>query len=275
VKNVQTPRNPLSVRALALILLASAVAGCGGGSDPGSGAGGETTTPSDVAATQSMATTPARRCEPGKVEAVGSPARAFAAVVQERASAYREPGHRRFARFEDENVNGVPMVFAVLARRLDRACEPDWYRVQLPLRPNGVTGWVRAGELELAPVATRILVDLSDRTVTLFEDGRRAFSVRAAIGSPATPTPTGRYYVNQRLVAANPSGPYGPAAIGISAFSEVLTGWTQGGPIAIHGTNRPDLIGQTVSNGCIRVRNDHLRRLFDRTLAGTPVTVRA
>ena len=70
------------------------------------------------------------------------------------------------------------------------------------------------------------------------------------------------------------SGPFGPGAIGISAFSEVLTGWTQGGPIAIHGTNRPDLLGRAVSNGCIRVRNDLLQRFFDRTLAGTPVTVR-
>ena len=35
-----------------------------------------------------------------------------------------------------------------------------------------------------------------------------------------------------------------------------------------------DLIGQAVSNGCVRVRNDLLQRLFDRTLAGTPVTVR-
>jgi lipoprotein-anchoring transpeptidase ErfK/SrfK len=55
----------------------------------------------------------------------------------------------------------------------------------------------------------------------------------------------------------------------------VLTGWTQGGPIAIHGTNRPDLLGEAVSNGCVRVHNDQLRKLFARTLAGTPVTVRA
>ena len=30
--------------------------------------------------------------------------------------------------------------------------------------------------------------------------------------------------------------------LGISAYSPVLTGWAQGGPIAIHGTNEPDLI---------------------------------
>src|SRR2546423_7621812 len=40
-----------------------------------------------------------------------------------------------------------------------------------------------------------------------------------------------------RLIPTDPSGPYGPGAIGISAFSNVLTGWAQGGPVAIHGTN--------------------------------------
>lgn len=214
-------------------------------------------------------------CPPGVTRPVGSRSTSYAAVVQERAVAYREPAGRRLASFGADNVNGVPTVFSVRAARLGGDCEPEWYRVQLPLRPNGVTGWVRAGDVELAAVTTRILVDLSDRRVTLFDRGRRVLSAPAAIGAAATPTPTGRFYVNQRLYAADPSGPYGPAAIGISAFSEVLTGWAQGGPIAIHGTNRPDLIGAAVSTGCVRVRNDLLRRLFARTRAGTPVTVRA
>ena len=80
--------------------------------------------------------------------------------------------------------------------------------------------------------------------------------------------------MNQRLIPYSPYGAFGPGAIGISAFSEVLTGWAQGGPVAIHGTNRPELIGQRVSNGCMRVQNDVLRRLFVRALPGTPVTVR-
>lgn len=189
--------------------------------------------------------------------------------------AYRRPGAGRLASFGPENVNGVPTVFGVLAKRVDAGCTVRWYRVQLPLKPNGITGWVRAGDVELAPVTTRIEVDLSERRVTLFDRGRRVLSATAAIGSSKTPTPTGRYYVNQRLVPTDPSGPFGPGAVGISAFSDVLTGWTQGGPIAIHGTNRPDLLGRAVSNGCIRVRNDLLQRIFDRTLAGTPVTVRS
>ena len=258
------------MRAVLVILLASAVAGCGAGSAD------ETAAPPPSSSSDAVLTelsVPA--CDAGVTRPLGSARRSYAAVVQERAVAYREPEGERLASFGRENANGVPTVFAVRAQRLGEDCEPGWYHVQLPLKPNGVTGWVRARDVELAAVTTRIVVDLSARRVTLFDGGRPVLTARAAIGSSATPTPTGRYYVNQRLVPADPTGPFGPGAIGISAFSEVLTGWAQGGPIAIHGTNRPDLIGAAVSNGCIRVRNDLLRRLFDRTRAGTPVTVRA
>jgi lipoprotein-anchoring transpeptidase ErfK/SrfK len=251
------------VRLGLLILIVSAVAGCGGD--------GTASTDSDVAEAKKAVPT----CIAGSTRTVGTARRSYAAVVQERARAYRTPGSTRIASFGPMNINGVPTVFAVLAKRVDRACTARWYRVQLPLKPNGTTGWVRASDVELAPVTTRIEVDLSERRVTLFDRGRRVLSATAAIGSPQTPTPTGRYYVNQRLVPADASGPFGPGAIGISAFSDVLTGWAQGGPIAIHGTNRPDLLGRAVSNGCIRVRNDLLQRLFDRTRAGTPVTVHA
>jgi lipoprotein-anchoring transpeptidase ErfK/SrfK len=217
----------------------------------------------------------ARACRAASTRPVGTPARSWAAVVQRPTAAFRAPARGRLSGFGVENANGVPTVFRVLAKRVRTDCEPDWYRVQLPLRPNGSTGWVPARDVELAAVTTRIEVDLSERRVTLFERGRRVLSARAAVGAAGTPTPTGSYYVNQRLRPQDPSGPFGPGAIGISAFSDVLTGWAQGGPIAIHGTNRPDSIGRAVSNGCLRVRNDLLRRLFDRVRAGTPVTVRA
>ena len=228
---------------------------------------------SDVAGTEKTASRGKSRCAEGSVRAVGSSRRSFAAVVTTRATAYRAPRRGPFARFRRLNVNRVPTVFAVLAKRLDGRCAATWYRVQLPLKPNGVVGWVRARDVTLGSVDTRIEVDLSRRLVTLFRRGKPVLRTTAAIGSVATPTPIGRFYVNQRLVPTDPSGPFGPGAVGISAFSEVLTGWAQGGPIAIHGTNRPELIGLRVSDGCIRVANRDLRRLFDATLAGTPVVV--
>jgi lipoprotein-anchoring transpeptidase ErfK/SrfK len=263
------------VRLLLLLLLASAVASAGASKaaasiprDPALG-----TSPSK----NSDAGKPKKteRCRPGSVKRMGTARTSYAAVVRKRAIAYRRPGESELARFGPENVNGVPTVFAVLAKRVDRHCGVSWYRVQLPLKPNGITGWIRPYAVNLAPLTTRIRVDLSARQVTLFVRGRPVLSARAAIGTSATPTPTGRYYVNQRLIPSDASGPFGPGAIGISAFSEVLTGWAQGGPIAIHGTNRPYLLGQAVSNGCIRIRNDKLVRMFRRALSGTPVTVRA
>ncbi len=41
----------------------------------------------------------------------------------------------------------------------------------------------------------------------------------------------------------------------------------------IHGTNAPNSIGRSVSNGCIRMLNDHVRDLYERVPLGTVVTV--
>ncbi|TML32354.1 MAG: L,D-transpeptidase [Actinobacteria bacterium] len=213
-----------------------------------------------------------KRCRIGS-HPVGSSRFAVAAVVLKRATAYRRPGRKPFASFGHLNQNDYPTVFRVVSAIRRSDCTPTWYRVQLPIKPNGVEGYVRARAVRLAPVRTRIVVQVSKRRLTLFRRGRPVLRTTVAVGSKATPTPTGSYYVNQRLVPTDPSGPYGPGAIGISAFSNVLTGWTQGGPIAIHGTNEPWSIGHPVSNGCIRVRNPVLRRLFADTPAGTPVVV--
>jgi lipoprotein-anchoring transpeptidase ErfK/SrfK len=249
-------------------LVAALAAGCGG-SEPSA-------TPADVPEAEASGKLPSTRtCKPG-LRPLGSARRAYGAVVDRAPThAYRAAGKGHFADFGLRNANGVPTVFGVVGRIVDRRCKAHWYRVQLPVKPNGTTGFVRAADVHLEAVRARIVVDLSDRRVTLFRDGKRVLRAVTAIGSSATPTPTGRYYVNQRLVPADTSGPFGPGAVGISAFSEVLTGWAQGGPIALHGTNQPWSIGRPVSNGCLRVRNDVIRRIFGTALAGTPVIIRA
>jgi lipoprotein-anchoring transpeptidase ErfK/SrfK len=157
---------------------------------------------------------------------------------------------------------------------LRRDCRPAWYRVQLPIKPNGRVGYVRARDVKLAAVRTRIAVDLSRRRLTYYRDGRVVLRLRVGIGAKETPTPVGRFYVNQSF-REDPNGPYGPAAIGISAYSTVFTWWAQGGPVAIHGTDRPWTIGRAASNGCIHVPNAVVRRLFRITPLGTPVDITA
>jgi len=214
-----------------------------------------------------------RHCTAGIVP-LGSARLAYAAVARGSLSADARPGGRVLSRFGKQNVNGVPTIFGVRAERANASCAATWFRVQLPIKPNGIVGWVRARDVEIGSVATRIVIDESQRRLTLYRDGVPTLTTTVAVGSPATPTPTGSFYVNQRLLPENPNGPYGPAAIGVSAYSNVLTGWAQGGPIAIHGTDDPASIGRAVSNGCVRVRNEVVLRLFHQVLAGTPVIIR-
>ena len=216
----------------------------------------------------------ARTCADGSFHRLGSSRLAYAAVVRSRATVTRRPGGAALARFGKLNVNGVPTIFSIRGAVVGPKCRPRSYLVQIPKRPNGLTGWVPARQVEVAKVATRIVVDLSEKRVTLYRNGRKVLTTPAAIGAPATPTPTGRFYVNQRLIPTDTNGPFGPGAVGISAFSDVLTGWTQGGPIAIHGTNAPWSIGKAVSNGCIRIPNPMLKKLFRQALNGTPVLIR-
>jgi hypothetical protein len=217
----------------------------------------------------------AQECEEGRRVQLGDRRVAYAARAGGRVIAFRGPGGAPVQAFGRTNVNGVRTVFGILGAVRDDRCRPLWYRVQLPIRPNGTTGYVRAGDVELFRVRTRIEIDLSDRRVDFFRSGRRVLRVSAAVGAGGTPTPTGRFYVNQRLLSGDPSGPYGPGGIGISAFSPVLTGWTQGGPIAIHGTNDPGSIGGAASYGCLRIENRHLERMLRANPEGTPVSIRA
>jgi len=247
------------VRALAVILAVglTLLGGCGGNEER-----------PDVAADTAAK---ARVCAPGSIQRLGSTRLAYAAIVRSQATVSRRPGAHAFASFERLNVNRV---FSIRGALVDAGCKPTSYLVQIPKRPNGVTAWVPAAQVEVAKVSTRIVVDLSERRVRLYKGGELVLSSKAAVGAPATPTPTGRFYVNQRLIPADTGGPFGPGAVGVSAFSNVLTGWTQGGPIAIHGTNAPSSIGKAVSNGCIRVPNAVLTKLFDQALSGTPVLIR-
>jgi L,D-transpeptidase catalytic domain len=256
------PENTLSVRRILIPALVGLVAAGCGSSHEGT----------DV---KGVLAAKAEQCRSGAMLPLSSPRLAYAAVVKRQALAYRVPGRAVIARFGKVNVNNYPTVFGVVGTVVRPDCTPTWYRVQLPMKPNGLVGFVRARDVDVATVKTRIVVDVSDRKLTLYRGGKRELTATVAVGSPATPTPTGRYYVNQRLVPTHKDGPFGPGAIGTSAFSNVLTGWTQGGPVAIHGTNAPWSIGRAVSNGCIRLPNPTLRRVFREVYAGTPVIITA
>jgi lipoprotein-anchoring transpeptidase ErfK/SrfK len=98
---------------------------------------------------------------------------------------------------------------------------------------------------------------------------------RAVIGTPSTPTPRGRFFVEEAL-ALSPLAAGGPFALATSARSQVLQEF-EGGPgqIALHGMNglsgEP---GTAASHGCIRLRAHAITWLARRIGAGVPLTIR-
>jgi lipoprotein-anchoring transpeptidase ErfK/SrfK len=150
----------------------------------------------------------------------------------------------------------------------------EWLQVALPERPNGSTGWVRADAVEVHEVDHAVDIDLATRTLTLHEHGEVVATTPVAIGTSDAPTPTGAFYVVDKLATGNPAGDYGPFAFGLSAHSETLTEFAGGdGQVGIHGTNDPSSIGQAVSHGCIRVPNEVAETLNQVLALGTPVTI--
>jgi L,D-transpeptidase-like protein len=203
---------------------------------------------------------------PSRFPAAGEPLRALVVRARPAPSA---PVVRRLPRFRADRQ--FQIVLALSKRRgADRAW---WYRLSLPGRPNGTRGWVRADAVEIRPVRNRIVVRLGARRIEVrrIVDGRMLLRDTVAIGGPGAETPLGRdFYVQSAFVPTDPF--YGTLALETSAYSR-LTDWPDDGIVGIHGTNRPDLLGQAVSHGCIRVGNDVAQRLRWLAPLGTPIDI--
>ena len=150
-----------------------------------------------------------------------------------------------------------------------------WVRVLLPIRPNGREGWVPADVLRFRRTRLRILIDQSERRLTLFRSGRAVLRAPVAIGKPATPTPNGRFAVAELIRTNQPGAFLGPVVFALTGYSEKLNEFAGGdGRVAVHGTSLPQLIGTRASNGCIRLRNRDAVRLLRVVRPGVPVTIR-
>ncbi len=154
----------------------------------------------------------------------------------------------------------------------------DWLEVYLPVRPNGSTGWLRRGDVELSEHRYRIELSLSDRRLVVFRADDVIMDEPVGVGTEDTPTPGGVYYLKELLRPPDPDGFYGPYAYGLSGFSDVAIDYNGGeGVIGIHGTDDPASVGQEVSHGCIRLDNEAITRLVEEIglPLGTPVIISA
>ena len=145
-----------------------------------------------------------------------------------------------------------------------------WYHISVPMRPNGTYGWIPAGTVTLSPTKGRIVVDRGRRSIDLYWQGKRVYHAIVAVGAPGMETPVGHYYVAARFV---PDDSFlGVFAVETSAYSR-LTEWPGGGVVGIHGTSMPQLLGQAVSHGCVRVANSTALVLRKYAPLGTPIWI--
>ena len=187
--------------------------------------------------------------------------------------AYRAPSTSATVRqrFNKVNANDFPAVF--LVRSVRQVGDTTWYDVWLPIRPNESHGWVKEGSVAIYTTTAKIVIHLSQRRLLVYRRGLLVGSFPVAVGMSQLPTPTGIYYVNQKLRPPTPGGAYGVLALGISAYQPRLPNWPQGGPVAIHGTNQDSLIGQAVSHGCVRMHNADVLKVSALVPTGSPVVI--
>ena len=145
-------------------------------------------------------------------------------------------------------------------------------------RPASVPGSLAV--LHAAPT-TQIHLDLRQRRISVLRDGQRFGPWPVAIGDPRTPTPAGVFqvenmrknpqYQSTKSGKVNPvTGPKGP--LGHRWIGFLQQGQNQFG---IHGTPWPHWvkIRAAVSNGCVRMLNDHVQKLYELVDVGTPVVI--
>lgn len=166
----------------------------------------------------------------------------------------------------------VPVPLVMLVNEMD----DEWVQVYLPVRPNGTTGWIRADEVEIASHSYRIEAVLDEFTLRVFEEDEVIFETEIGVATDNAPTPGGLYYTTELIRPTEPDGVYGSYAYGLSGFSEKHLTFAGGeGQLGIHGTNQPEMIGQAVSAGCIRLLNEDVEHLVEtlQLPLGVPVEV--
>lgn len=123
-------------------------------------------------------------------------------------------------------------------------------------------------------VSPSIIINLPSRTLELYSGAVFVKEYSVAVGKPSTPTPLGRFSImsmevnpvwippgQEYTVASGPDNPLGYR-------------WMEFLPLyGIHGTNAPWTVGEAVSNGCIRMREEDVEELFSVVTYGIPVRV--
>lgn len=201
------------------------------------------------------------------------------ATLQRGHATYESPRGRRRGFVSDYRPHtGERTVLPVLGTRL--VGHTTWLLVRLPGRPNSHTGWIYAKSTYEHKLSWRIIVSTGERRACIYNDGKLVRDWLVVPGKPSTPTPHGRFFIEENIdmrtkpgQACLPGEPYGLAT---SARSDVFRHYYGGpGQVALHGMGcgLEATPGTAASHGCIRFLNREITWLAIRILPGTPLQI--
>jgi len=135
---------------------------------------------------------------------------------------------------------------------------PDWHYVEQAHKKG--LGIVHLDPGEKIPTGDGVLTTQSGEVVKRYNNGTTVSLGGGVEGKEIV--------VNGNIVVP----PYGTTArryMGVLGTRRLELGDGYG----IHGTDHPESIGQSVSHGCVRMRNEDIERLYPMVAVGTPVYI--
>src|SRR2546422_5370993 len=135
---------------------------------------------------------------------------------------------------------------------------PDWHYVEQAHKKG--LGIVHLDPGEAIPTGDGVLTTQNGEVVKRYNNGSTVSLGGGVEGKEIV--------VNGNIVVP----PYGTTArryIGVLGTCRLELGDGYG----IHGTDHPETVGQSVSHGCVRMRNEDIERLYPMVAIGTPVYI--
>jgi len=135
---------------------------------------------------------------------------------------------------------------------------PDWHFLELANKRG--LGVVRLGSGQAISVGDGVITTRNGEVVRRYGDGRTV-----SLGGGTE----GREIIAGGNVIIPPYGTTARRYLGVLGTRRLK----MGDGYAIHGTNKPETIGRSVSHGCVRMRNEDIERLYPMVPVGTPVYI--
>lgn len=117
-----------------------------------------------------------------------------------------------------------------------------------------------------------IEINIPSHTLSIYSGDSLIKEYPVCVGNKATPTPQGQcnvvyktvdpYWLNKNVVV--PPGPQNPLGIRWIGMTKSL---------GIHGNNKPESIGTSVSASCVRMYNRDVEELYELVPVSTTVTI--